>query len=271
MHLIAAALSAFEVVEHGKVRAYLRGDDAAWLRAAGVLEPETLAGSGGLGRGRGERIVLGGRQCFVKQYFRGGVLGKVLRDGYVSAARFGRELAAGEILRRRGLPVPAALALVIETRGLLCRAWLVSELIDGVTTLGAALGAAFPRTRRRLLRDAGAAIRRMHDSGVAHPDLTLDNIVVDRDGRVLVLDFDRCTLTPWAARRRHNLFRLHRSALKARLWGRGGTTAARAERLDIAAFLLGYERGGRVPWTAAAAFAAYRAWERAHAIFWKRA
>ena len=266
MRQIEAALSAFELVEHGKVRAYLRRGDAAWLREAGVLVPETLAGRDALGRGRGARVALGGRQCFVKRYFRGGLLGRALGDRYVSAARFGRDLAAGEVVRRSGVPSPAVLALVIETESLLCRAWLVSEFVDGMATLGAALDSRAGRARRRLLRDAGRAIRRMHDAGVAHPDLTLGNVAVDGAGTVMLLDFDRCTLAPWAARRRHNLFRLHRSARKAGLWDGAGC----AERRDVAAFLCGYRREGDAVRAAACAFAFYRAWERAHALFWTR-
>ncbi len=269
MRQIEAALSAFEIVEHGKVRAYLRRGDAAWLREAGVLSPGTLAGPDALGRGRGARVTLCGRQCFVKRYFRGGLLGRTLGDRYVSAARFGRELAAGEVLRRSGVPSPAVLALVIEAESLLCRAWLLSEFVDGLMPLGAALASRAGRARRRVLRDAGRTIRRMHEAGVAHPDLTLENVAVV-GGEVMLLDFDRCTLAPWAARRRHNLFRLHRSACKAGLWRGAAGGSARAERRDIAAFLCGYRREGDAARAPACAFALYRGWERVHAVFWKR-
>ena len=268
MHQIEAALSAFELVEHGKARAYLRREDAAWLQAAGVLAPATLVGPGALDRGRGARVALGGRQCFVKPYVRGGLLGRAFGDRYVSAARFGRDLAAGEVVRRSGVPAPAVLALVIETEGLLCRAWQISEFVEGLVELGSALAVRAGRARREILRGAGRAVRRMHDAGVAHPDLTLRNVAVDGAGTVMLLDFDRCTLAPWAARRRHNLFRLHRSARKAGVW-RGGD-AARAERRDIAAFLCGYRRKGDAARVAACAFAFYRAWERVHALFWTR-
>jgi tetratricopeptide (TPR) repeat protein/predicted Ser/Thr protein kinase len=68
--------------------------------------------------------------------------------------------------------------------------FLVMELIDGVT-LKTWLGQ-HPRTRRELLATfiaAGNGLVAAHEQGVVHRDFKPDNVMIRRDGRVLVLDF----------------------------------------------------------------------------------
>ena len=65
----------------------------------------------------------------------------------------------------------------------------------------AALCVAEPLSRD-LAAGVGAAVRRLHAEGVWHADLNAHNVLVDRDGRIWIIDFDRARLRPagsWAA------------------------------------------------------------------------
>ncbi|MGH8640566.1 MAG: lipopolysaccharide kinase InaA family protein, partial [Burkholderiales bacterium] len=63
-------------------------------------------------------------------------------------------------------------------------------------------------------RAVGRCIRRFHDRGVYHADLTANNILIDGAERISLIDLDRGGLRtpgPWRAA---NLSRLKRSLLK---------------------------------------------------------
>lgn len=82
----------------------------------------------------------------------------------------------------------------VEAEG--SRPFLVMALIDG-ETLGARLrrrGALPPDEGERLLREMAWALGYAHAQGVVHRDLTLENVMIERDsGRVLLADFGLAT------------------------------------------------------------------------------
>jgi tetratricopeptide (TPR) repeat protein/predicted Ser/Thr protein kinase len=70
------------------------------------------------------------------------------------------------------------------------RAFLVMELVDGVTLDHAMDGAGWSVDRRlRVFLEVCAGVRAAHQRGVLHRDLKPGNVVVDTNGRVKVLDF----------------------------------------------------------------------------------
>jgi len=137
-----------------------------------------------------------------------------------------------EELTSRGLPVPKPIAARYERQGLSYRCDLITQRIAGAKPLSGMLAlAALPESQWRAI---GAAVGRLHRAGVDHADLNAHNILLDAQGVVTVIDFDRGRLHgqggrggrgAWAAR---NLRRLHRSLIKISRGfepGRFGATA----------------------------------------------
>ena len=187
------------------------------------FDPERLVAAGrvhGHATGRGQALFLASRparadgtQWVLRHYRRGGLIARLSPDRYLwtgeAATRCFAEAALLDYLAGRGMPVPVPVAARYVRTGLVYRADLLTVAIPGVRTL-AALCVAEPLSRD-LAAGVGAAVRRLHAEGVWHADLNAHNVLVDRDGRIWIIDFDRARLRPagsWAAA---NLARLHRS------------------------------------------------------------
>jgi 3-deoxy-D-manno-octulosonic acid kinase len=153
----------------------------------------------------------------LRHYRRGGLVGRVNRDRYLwrgeEQTRSFREFRLLATLRERGYPVPAPIAAGYDRYGAFYRADLLTALIPAAHTLAERLRdappAALPWDR------IGATLARFHRGGVFHADLNAHNVMLDADGEVWLIDFDRGELRPpqgdWP---RDNLARLLRSLRK---------------------------------------------------------
>lgn len=153
-----------------------------------------------------------GWQGVLRRYRRGGMIARISRDAYLwngeSRTRSFREYRLLAALRAQGLPVPAPLAAAYWRQGPIYRAAIVVERIPGVRPLAQAL-------TEPLWQPVADAIVRMHRAGVWHADLNAFNILIGNDGRVWLIDFDRCTQGALSERQRQaNLDRLRRSLRK---------------------------------------------------------
>lgn len=148
------------------------------------------------GRGGAWRITLrGGKVVFVRKYLRGGFVRHFVRDLYLMRPpRPVRELEATELARAAGCRVPIVHAVAVEETGPFYRGWIVTSAIEGATAYIDELARADEAGRRLLLSAAGSAIRDLHDAGIYHPDLNGQNLLIDADGEVAVIDFDRATV-----------------------------------------------------------------------------
>ncbi len=155
-------------------------------------------------------------RVFVRRSVRGGLIGALMRDVYLGARRPLRELRAAAAAREAGVAVAEILA-VRATRvcGPLHRFMVVSrEVPDAANLLDLAPRLFFREKRETILRLADE-LRRLHDAGIYHPDLTLKNILRNGSG-IFLVDFDKAL----AVRRRRpllglrNLSRLNRSVEK---------------------------------------------------------
>ncbi|MCO5171980.1 MAG: hypothetical protein M9894_37250 [Planctomycetes bacterium] len=238
----------FTRVERAGAVLVVREGLADALVAAGIEDPEALVARSPaalVGRGRLARVDLGAAgRAIVRPLLRGGLLGKLVRRVSFDRARALTELRVSAEAAARGAVVLDVLAAVTRPTGLGWRHGLVTREVEGAIDLAAAL-AAYPggRDRRRALRAAGAAVRRLHDAGVDHVDLNLKNVLLRPDGQALVIDLDRCRLGAGPAPahvREENLVRLLRS------WTKLGVQApGRTRPRDPLALLRGYAPGDR--------------------------
>jgi 3-deoxy-D-manno-octulosonic acid kinase len=196
--------------------------DAARLRQAGadLLDPAWWGAAA-------EPVAAGGRGAawFVRGPFGDAVLRRYRRGGFAarfSGDRYGwfgesrvRSVVEFRLLARLhalGLPVPAPLLAGWWRRGLAYRAAILVERIDGARPLAAWLGGDVDAAPWDAV---GATIAAFHHRGVDHADLNANNVLIDRDGRPWLIDFDRGRVRATAGRwRRRNLARLQRSLAK---------------------------------------------------------
>jgi 3-deoxy-D-manno-octulosonic acid kinase len=209
-----------------------------------VFQPEYWrrrgATAGQAARGRGAVLFMKtefGEWAF-RHYRRGGLVGRILEDHYVwlgmNRTRSIREWRLLKRLFEEGLPVPRPIAACFQRRGGSYTADLITRRIPGARPLSRHLAeAALPDSAWRRL---GSCVRRFHDAGVCHADLTAHNLLLDHGGQPWLLDFDRGDLRPPGRWRQTNLRRLLRSMNKISM----ENAATQFAPANWASFLEGY-------------------------------
>jgi 3-deoxy-D-manno-octulosonic acid kinase len=200
------------------------------------------------GRGRTPSVSVNpDLRVVLRRYQHGGTLAGVTGSWFLGPSRALKELEVTARAEASGAPVPHVLCLALwPVFGPLWSALIGTREESQAEDLHEVLVTVEdPAARRRLLREVGAAIRKLHDAGVEHRDLQLRNILLrsGEERQIVVVDLDRARFHPHgtmpASRRAGNLGRLARSALKAGLWG------TRIGRRDLAALMGGYSAGNR--------------------------
>jgi tRNA A-37 threonylcarbamoyl transferase component Bud32 len=195
--------------------------------ALGLLEADAFerAFSAPAGHGRAPTALLAlapqGPRLHLRRLLHGGLLGPLLRSGFLGVSRPVAELAVTQRLRDAGAPVPrAALVLARRVLGPL-RACAVGTVFEEDSADAAQLLAGRPRPERmlRAAAAAGRAVRSFHDAGGRHADLHVKNLLLrERDGadECLVIDLDKARIAsdPTPAERMSELMRLFRSLVK---------------------------------------------------------
>jgi len=179
----------------------------------------------------------------LRRYQHGGIFGGLTRMLHLGPSRALQELRVTARAEASGAPVPHVVCLALwPAAGPFWSALIGTREERGARDLLEVLRTGHDaRERRILLREVGAAVRRLHDAGVDHRDLQLRNIlVVDENGhrRIVVIDLDRAVYHPdgrLASRlRARGLGRLTRSVVKNGLWKQ------RIGRRELAAFASAY-------------------------------
>jgi len=188
--------------------------DPCWLDAGAWRgAPAVRATSGG----RGAALHVDGPfgAAVLRHYRRGGLAARLSGDVYVftgaERTRSFREFRLLHALHAQGLPVPAPLAARYVRTALVYRADILVATIRHARTLAQHVesGSTVPWAA------IGACIARLHGAGVWHADLNAHNVMIDADGRVWLIDFDRARPRRGAAGwQRANLARLARSLRK---------------------------------------------------------
>lgn len=164
----------------------------------------------------------------VREYRHGGLLRKVLKDRFFIPHRALKELFVLVTGVFRGLNVPEPVG-ASQSYGplVLYKARIVTKEIPDGRNLPDFLKdvKATSEKRELVLKKSGEAIRKIHDAGIYHRDLNMNNLfVVDDGGTIYVLDFDRAKISNKVGlkKREKNLGRLLRSARKLERYGRSG-------------------------------------------------
>lgn len=171
-------------------------------------------GSPGGGRGTAAFVETPVGAGVLRHYHRGGFVARLSADRYLwTGARRTRAFREFELLARlvdAGLPAPRPIAARYVREGASYRADLLTRRIANAQTLAERL--ATGALTARLARDAGRTIAAFHEAQVWHADLNAHNVLVDGDGAVWLIDFDRGRLRkPARGWRLANLARLRRS------------------------------------------------------------
>jgi 3-deoxy-D-manno-octulosonic acid kinase len=159
-------------------------------------------------------------QDWVLRHFRrGGVIAHIVKDMYlgcsVKATRSWKEWQLLAALFSQGLPVPRPVA----ARAVMNRGWYRADLITVRIPDSMSLSTCLQRTPlpQEVWCSIGACVRKFHDFGVYHADLNAHNILLDKEDKVYLIDFDQCRLCSSGADWKHsNLKRLQRSLKKIR-------------------------------------------------------
>jgi hypothetical protein len=199
-------------------------------------------------------------RVFVRRASRGGLIGTLLGGLYVGSGRPLRELRAAESARAAGVNVPEPLAIAaVRTFGPFHRLIVVSREIEGAEDLLSLSGRLSSARKRELLARVADAMRRLHEAGVYHADLTMKNILV-ADSGVYIIDLDKARLpgTRTADLDVQNLARLNRSVEK--LLGKGGWISRTDKLRFLRRYLGGRERVRELAGRCAQGLWAHRLW-----------
>lgn len=166
------------------------------------------------GRGTVHVVDAGEEEWVLRHLKRGGFPARIVEDRYlrtgVARSRPFRELMLLQRLVAEGLPVPPPVAAAVWPRGLVYTGDIVTVRVPG-QPLRRQLADEDPHPP--VWRRIGRTLRRFHESGVYHADLSAGNILVDGK-QVTLIDFDRGRVRRPGGWERKNLARLQRSAAK---------------------------------------------------------
>jgi len=170
------------------------------------------------GRGGAVHIRCPAGEAVLKRYYRGGLMAKInhshyFHSGYKHCRAF-REFRLLEWMHTVDLPVPEPLAVYCRQFALIsARMALLTRFIPDTMTLADKI-----KTRNMSVQDweaVGRTIRLFHSQGIYHADLNANNIMLNTEGAVFLLDFDKAEIKSLDARwQKNNIQRLKRSLEK---------------------------------------------------------
>ncbi len=234
MEAILKIPNRFASIVRGPFRLLAREDLAKRVVAAGVVDrgdPLSWRGATGAiraGRGQIVPVEFSDQQpfrVFVKQLMRGGLLGLVNRGIHFSQKRLLRALELSVHLSDSGVPASEVLfgrsEKIFGPFFKLCLATKEIEEAEPLLTF-LAKNTVTEKRKSTVARSAGESVRSLHDAGVFHVDLNMNNLLVAparngaRPARVFIIDLDgsRIASALGEKERAMNLARLLRHAIK---------------------------------------------------------
>ena len=134
----------------------------------------------------------------MKRYKRGGLLGKLVEESYLTFglqhSRAYREFALLFQMQSLQLPCPNPGSALIETHGPFTRASLITRRIRGTRNLVNILQS--QSMDAEIWQAIGQTVARFHQHNIYHSDLNAHNILIDSENNVFLIDFDKCEQRP---------------------------------------------------------------------------
>jgi hypothetical protein len=154
-------------------------------------------------------------RVFVRRATRGGLIGAVMGGLYTALHRPLQELRAATAARGAGVCVPEPVAVRLTRVGIFYRFTMISREIENAEDLLTFASTPSTSRKRDVIARVADEMRRLHESGVYHADLTMKNILMSGDS-VYIIDLDKATMVPKRDGQRDmmNLARLNRSVVK---------------------------------------------------------
>ncbi len=148
------------------------------------------------GRGGTLKLTFDDTDIVLRQYRRGGMVRFFSADRYIwSGLKRSRPWREFSILQQAitfGLPVPEPLAACVCQKGLTYRGSIMTRLLAGTRSLSTVL------VERELEAEVwyqlGTVIRQFHHRLIRHADLNAINILIDEEGKIFLVDFDKASL-----------------------------------------------------------------------------
>lgn len=158
-------------------------------------------------------------EAALRHYRRGGLLGKLIKDNYLffgwCNTRSFKEFQLLSLLSNRGVNVPRPIAARAIKSGISYKADLLSEKISHSKDLFSIL--LTDKLSSAMYKKIGIEIRKMHDEQVNHIDLNIHNLLIDKDDKVWIIDFDKCHVKSGENWKKENISRLLRSFNKEKI------------------------------------------------------
>ena len=170
---------------------------------------------------------LGNETFIVREYWHGGMVGKIFKDFFCDGMRPVRELSVCEAASRGGIKTTEIVAIVKnKVFGPLYKFRLVTkEITESIDLIELLLHSGENRLfkqKKQIINELAKAVNDMHNVNIYHADLHLKNILVKSDPgggvQVYIIDLDKSKQYEKIGfqRKMKNILRLDRSVVKLR-------------------------------------------------------
>ncbi len=187
------------------------------IQEGDVLEPTKPLG------GRSAPVygsVEGLGRIVIKQYHRGGLMERILKDRYLRGGSPRSRIEYEMLLHasRQGVNVPTPLGFITRGKGMLYSCWLVTREIPKARTL-ADISLEDEDYASGRMADVARQVGKIIENRILHRDFHPGNVLVDATGRPYIIDFDKASITrmtkAWLFRT--YVWRWHRAVVKHNL------------------------------------------------------
>ncbi len=159
-----------------------------------------VTGAAKAGRGNTFFFTYHGQSLVLRHYHRGGLVQRISKDRYLYTGlentRSMQEFGVLVKLHQQQFPVSPPYACQVVRHGMFYRASLVTHKLDADTLAERLTDPASQSLSESVWADIGDTLAKLHRQGIYHADLNAHNIMLDGNGVVSVIDFDRARLRP---------------------------------------------------------------------------